>query len=458
MEEQLDSLKDIIYDYLENNDLYYNDIQDFKKIIIENMEFIYSNLNYKLIDNNFLKLINFKLEYNFNEKCKNLFNKDYVQIPTEYIDLVNHVKYIAELPQPEQRTQEWFDMRKNMITASCAAQVIGENPYPNQGPDEFILDKLNLGPPFIDNRFVHHGKKYEEIATKIYENIYNIKVDEYGLVPHISRPRIPFIGASPDGIASHYDLENNFSDMVGRMLEIKCPLTRKIKTSGKVDGEICPHYYYCQVQQQLECCDLEYCDFWQCSLQEFYSKDELFEDETKINYKEEQDKQLNVPINCRMGYIIQLLPKNKITKFCLFDAKYIYPEDVNKTILEYDLWLLDEITNLHRKYPDLMKNYVFDRVLYWKLNVCHNVKIQRNRDWFKEKYPMYKELWERIILYRSNKKELNKFITNYNKNKKNKVVVEDNESKFIDTESDNEESVDDKPDKSKLFVDSDESV
>ena len=105
-----------------------------------------------------------------------------------------------------------------------------------------------------------------------------------------------------------------------------------------------------------------------------------------------------------------------------------------------------------------MKNYVFDRVLYWKLNVCHNVKIQRNREWFKEKYPLYKQLWDRIILYRSNKKELNKFITNYNKNKKNKVVVEDNESKFIDTESDNEESVDDKPDKSKLFVDSDESV
>ena len=159
-----------------------------------------------------------------------------------------------------------------------------------------------------------------------------------------------------------------------------------------------------------------------------------------------------------MGYIIQLLPKNKITKFCLFDAKYIYPEDVNKSILEYDLWLLDEVTNLHRKYPDLMKNYVFDRVLYWKLTVCHNVKIQRNREWFKEKYPLYKDLWDRIILYRSNKKELNKFITNYNKNKKNKVVVEDNESKFIDTESDNEESIDDKPDKSKLFVDSDESV
>ena len=73
MEDQLDSLKDIIYDYLENNELYYNDLQEFKKIIIENMEFIHPNLNHKLIDNNFFKLINFKLEYNFDEKCKNTY-------------------------------------------------------------------------------------------------------------------------------------------------------------------------------------------------------------------------------------------------------------------------------------------------------------------------------------------------------------------------------------------------
>ena len=117
-------------------------------------------------------------------------------------------------------------MRKNMITASCAAQVIGENPYPNQSPDDLILDKLDLGKPYSDNKFVHHGKKYEEIAKR-YEEIYNVKVEEYGLVPHISKPIIPFIGASPDGIASHYTLQNEFSPMVGRMLEIKCPFSRK---------------------------------------------------------------------------------------------------------------------------------------------------------------------------------------------------------------------------------------
>ena len=40
------------------------------------------------------------------------------------------------LPQPEQRTKEWFDMRKNMITASCAAQAVNENPYRNQSDQD----------------------------------------------------------------------------------------------------------------------------------------------------------------------------------------------------------------------------------------------------------------------------------------------------------------------------------
>ena len=169
---------------------------------------------------------------------------------------MDQVEYIANLPQPEQRTEEWFKMRENMLTASTAAQIIGKNPYPNQTPEDLIKEKI-FGKEFLDNDFVHHGKKYEEIATKIYENIYNVKVDEYGLVPH---SKYSFIGASPDGIATYKSLDNNFSDMVGRMLEIKCPYKRKIKTKGDINGTICPHYYWCQVQQQLECCDLENID------------------------------------------------------------------------------------------------------------------------------------------------------------------------------------------------------
>jgi hypothetical protein len=53
------------------------------------------------------------------------------------------------------------------------------------------------------------------------------------------------LGASPDGVTED-----------GLLIEIKCPLTRKIEK--KV-----PSYYLPQVQLQLEITDLEECDFVQ---------------------------------------------------------------------------------------------------------------------------------------------------------------------------------------------------
>ena len=458
-EVQLEFLKDLIRDVCENYNMQYTDISYLKSYIIDTMNMVFDNISYDMIDYNLNKFIKLSFKFDNSYQGKIIYNKENIIIPNEYKKLVDHIDFIANLPQPEQRTQEWFEMRKNMITASCAAQVIGENPYPKQTPDDLILDKLNLGPKFLDNKYVHHGKKYEEIATKIYEEIYNVRVKEYGLIPHISQPIIPFVGASPDGIASFQTLSNEFSPMIGRMLEIKCPYSREIVTQGKIDGEICPHYYHCQVQQQLECCDLEYCDFWQCTIDEFYSKEELLNDEKQLNYKEEQNLDLHIPVNCRQGCIIQLLPKNKITQFCLFDAKYIYPKNINMNQYEYDQWLLDEITNLYKNHSDLMKDYVFDRVLYWKITVCHNVKIKRDRDWWNKVIPKYKEVWDKIVLFRNNKKELEKFVKSYNdkyNRRKNKVVVK--QEKFVSSESSEEyqiEKINEKPKTSDLFIDTD---
>ena len=473
-ERQLEFLKEVLKDLCNNNDIIYDDITSIREHVILSMNMVFNDINIDLINYNLTKLLKFTYQYNNSYSGKIIYNKDQIIVPDEYKKLAEHVDYIANIPQPEQRTKEWFDMRKNMITASCAAQAVGENPYSNQKPDDLILDKLNLGPPLLDNKFVHHGKKYEEVATKIYENIYDIKVEEYGLVPHIAQPHIPYIGASPDGIGSKFTLSNKFSPMIGRMLEIKCPYVRNINTKGDIDGEICPHYYHCQVQQQLECCDLEYCDFWQCTLKEFFSKEEMLENETPTNYREEQDILLNVPKNCRQGCIIQLLPKNKITRFCLFDAKYIYPPNIDMSMYEYDQWILDEVTHLAQKYPDLMKNYVFDNVLWWKLTVCHNVKIKRDKAWFDSKLPLYKTLWDRITLYRSSKKELDNFIKEYNnKHKRKKDIVTEKEEDllFVDSETSEDFNTPDKTidtskktiktnnkeeeKKSVLFVDSD---
>ena len=434
---KLKLLKKIIKNITKNYNIEYEDINSLKEQIIDTMTMVYNDIDKELIEFNLSNCM--KLYYIFDETYdfKLIYNKNDILIPKEFENIVNHVDYLANLPQPEQRTEDWFNLRKNMITASCAAQAIGENPYSNQKPKDLILDKLDMGPPYEDNKFVHHGKKYEEIATKIYENIYNNKVEEYGLIPHVGdrlegTKSIDFLGASPDGIVSKFKLDNSFTDRVGTMLEIKCPFSRKIKTEGNIDGEICPHYYYCQVQQQLECCDLDNCDFWQCEIIEFYNKQELDDDKSELKYKEEQNKDLNVPINCTKGCIIQLLPKNKITKFCLFDAKYIYPKNINMSNHNYDYWLLDEISNLHKKYPKLMKDYVFDRIIYWKLRSCHNVKIERDRNWFKDNYSKYEELWNKIKLLRSNPKELENFL----EINKKKVKVKKQEKLFIDSDSD----------------------
>ena len=220
-----DYISDII-DIIENytDEVEYNDLTKFNNYVYENLIFVHPNFDKELFGKTMNKLLKpiYKIDY---ERFIPINNMKEIIIPDNYKKLVDQVDYIANLPQPEQRTEEWFKMRENMLTASTAAQVIEKNPYPNQTPEDLILEKV-FGKEFLDNKYVHHGKKYEEVATQIYENIYNVKVNEYGLVPH---GKYSYIGASPDGIATYKTLDNNFSEMIGRMLEIKCPYSRKIK-------------------------------------------------------------------------------------------------------------------------------------------------------------------------------------------------------------------------------------
>ena len=113
----------------------------------------------------------------------------------------------------------------------------------------------------------------EEPATMVYQYRMNVTVEEFGLMIH---PKYSFLGASPDGIVNHYKLNGKHkTKYVGRMLEIKCPKVRKIKMDGPIKNHICPIYYWDQVQLQLECCDLEECDFWQCKISLYKTRQEF---------------------------------------------------------------------------------------------------------------------------------------------------------------------------------------
>ena len=165
---------------------------------------IINRINLKGLDNMNLNFRDYDNYYEINE----VVNKN-IKVPKRYKHYEDQFQKLYATPQPEQRTKEWFDYRYNRITASDTATAIDMNPY--ESVEGFICKKCDPNFPFLDNEFVFHGKKYEQIATQLYEHIYNIKVTEFGCVPS---EKYKILGASPDGICSKSTLNNEFSDML----------------------------------------------------------------------------------------------------------------------------------------------------------------------------------------------------------------------------------------------------
>jgi putative phage-type endonuclease len=334
--------------------------------------------------------------------------------------LWNKYNLLKNIPQPVQKSPEWFKARNGMITASSGAQAIGESKY--EKSEKFILDKIGYGDKFPENKFVHHGKKYEKIAIMIYEIMQNVKIGEFGLIPHLT---IPYLGASPDGISMCSTLDGNESKLVGRMLEIKCPYSRDILTTGKLDGEICPHYYWVQVQLQLECCDLEECDFWQCNIQEYSYEEWLLLKFDKEKYTN-QDGLVEFDDIIKKGVVIQFLPIDFVVpdKECIeWYATYIYPPTLIMNHNDYKKWCDYVISNYKSD------KYRFDKILYWGLTNCHNHLITRDKEWFETNKNKFKNVWDKIVFLRENQEARDKFVEQY---KKKPVVKKPTKSQFFD--------------------------
>ena len=198
--------------------------------------------------------------------------------------------------------------------------------------------------------------------------------------------------------------------MVGRMLEIKCTTTRVINTKGIEDGEICPHYYWVQVQLQLECCDLDECDFWQCKLKDYWSKDTwislLTDSETETMHTEQQNIKIDINDRFKYGTLIELIPikmdslpdKHKIEWY----GKYIYPTKLDCTLDDKIKWAENMRKSWKTIYPEYATEYKFARILYWHLEKSHCYLIKRDRQWFKNKLPLFQNFWDEVEMYKNN--------------------------------------------------------
>jgi len=351
---------------------------------IDNVINIYDNNSINnSTDNSYCKSCKIKISNESLEKCNNCnllfkYNNLYDYVNNNIFDNIkkNHIlsllKYVPQrsieefhyitsqlklIPQPEQRSQEWFDMRSKMLTASDAGTITGVNPY--KSISELIHEKCGLGKPFKGNNITEWGVKYEPCATSIYEIRKKCTVVEYGLIPH---PILNNIGASPDGITDD-----------GIMLEIKCPPSRKI--TG-----IPPIYYVAQMQMQLEVCNLDVCDFMECKFLEYFNIYDFLEDSGDI-----------------MGFTKDNFEKGiVVSAFNLTEKKlnYFYSLiDINDSSkIEWSNKEMDRLNN--------DSNFNNINVTYWHLTLVSIVQVHRDKEWFANNYIKMNNFWNDVIYAR----------------------------------------------------------
>ena len=157
----------------------------------------------------------------------------------------------------DQRTDAWLQKRSEMITASEVCKAFAKaSPSARK---EMLVRKISpkdpangQGPSMTACLW---GTQFEPIAKEIYANLQGgAEIVDTSCVVH---PRYPFLGASPDGIVL---MKNPLDPDWGKLVEFKCPISRKFTQDTAI-----PDAYYHQMQMQMECTDIDTCDY--CEMQ-----------------------------------------------------------------------------------------------------------------------------------------------------------------------------------------------
>jgi putative phage-type endonuclease len=298
--------------------------------------------------------------------------------------LKTQIEYLQKLPQPEQRTEEWYALRHNCITASSAWKVLDTQ----KQRESFIKSKLidnsksqkNFGTS-VGSTF-HHGHKYEPLSTMLYEKINNTKVGEFGCIRH---QKYDFIGASPDGI----NIDPS-SDKYGVLLEIKNVVSREITGIPKKD-------YWIQMQMQMEVCDLNYCDFLETKFVEYEDEDAFIEDYSK-------DNTINTGVSNESTTnesTTNTIMKNKNNQFIGLIVMFYVNENPTYEYCPLEINTPEELIkwkdNIIDKYLTKVPNSSWVNNIYWKCEHYSCICVERNKRWFENALLDFKDTWGVIV-------------------------------------------------------------
>lgn len=265
--------------------------------------------------------------------------------------------HLNNLPQPTQRTPEWYEFRNNLLSASSISKVFGSEAMVNSliyekcSPTTCNYSRCNI------ESALHWGVKYEPVTVMIYEDMFGTVVGEFGCIRHV---QYGFIGASPDGI--NMDPE---CTRYGRMLEIKNIFNRDITGIPKEE-------YWVQTQIQMEVCDLDYCDFIETRIKEYSGEGDFYADASH-EYK---------------GIILHFIETNYNSPTINQPSYKYMPLDKRLSVND---WIQQE------RELGKVSGIVLFNTIYWYLDEYSCVLIPRNKEWFKAALPKIENIWQIIV-------------------------------------------------------------
>jgi putative phage-type endonuclease len=285
-------------------------------------------------------------------ECGNTF----IRKPPNIAIIDAKLAHIRAKPQPDQRTDEWYKFRHNLLTASNAWKAFESQACINQ----LIYEKCKPLRVHEETEYVntsstlHWGHKYEPVSRMVYEHLYKTKVADFGCLQH---DKHLFLGASPDGINV-----DPGSQRYGRMLEIKNIVNRDITGIPKKE-------YWIQMQLQMETADLNECDF------------------LETQFCEEGDDDNDTDMSIR--------------KEALMTGTMIYFMKDGRPHYEYE----PIGSNSEAWFNDAMERnqaHMWMKTIHWRLEKMSCVLVLRNKLWFQHAIQVLDDLWKTIIKERSN--------------------------------------------------------
>ena len=167
---------------------------------------------------------------------------------------VNHERFFSlaaqGIEEPQQRTPEWFEKRKNKLSGSKLSNFL----FCKTDEERLIwYEEVFEGrkkPPFTDEQldYMAWGSKHEDTAMlEFLKRKHDIMAFE---APHVQHNSVEWLSATPDGFYQTFDpSEEDLKITDQGILEIKCPGKSK-KCNTKVT-----YYYVPQMYLEMACSD-----------------------------------------------------------------------------------------------------------------------------------------------------------------------------------------------------------